>query len=118
MFAVPSYQERAVDSYLENYIPPCPADTWDSTRQLTDVACSANYLVALQARLTDGKGPMDLVNPTCIGPSHCRSTLSLVTGVGTPDFAKLLELSLSLPWRWDDDFGFWTRLCVHVVFGW
>ncbi|KAL6301121.1 peptidase S8/S53 domain-containing protein [Sparassis latifolia] len=147
VFAMPSYQKTAVESYLYNYPPPYSATIWNSTgtsRAFPDIAANgANYVVAVQgeyylvygtscsspvsasilsavndARLAAGKGPIGFINPTIYttagmaafnditnGTNPGCDTVGFyaepgwdpVTGVGTPNFTKLVSLFLSLP---------------------
>ncbi|OAX42805.1 hypothetical protein K503DRAFT_766419 [Rhizopogon vinicolor AM-OR11-026] len=92
-FAMPSYQQTAVDYYLETYPPDYPSTMWNSTgmsRGLPDISANgANYVVAVDgefelvygtscsspvsgaiftmindARLAAGKSPIGFINPT------------------------------------------------------
>ncbi|KAL6299946.1 peptidase S8/S53 domain-containing protein [Sparassis latifolia] len=109
MFAMPSYQKTAVESYLANYPPPYPADIWNSTgtsRAFPDISANgANYIVAIQgeymlvygtscsspvsaailsavndARLAVGKGPMGFINPTIYTPRGMEAFNDITTG--------------------------------------
>ncbi|KAG9312229.1 peptidase S8/S53 domain-containing protein [Chiua virens] len=91
-FALPSYQNAAVTSYLKDTPPPYPGNIWNSTgksRAYPDISANgANYVVAVNgsfrlvfgtsasspvmgamltmvndARIANGKGPVGFINP-------------------------------------------------------
>ncbi|PCH35493.1 subtilisin-like protein [Wolfiporia cocos MD-104 SS10] len=147
VFAMPSYQKTAVETYLRDYPPPYPPTVYNTSgnsRAFPDISANgANYVVAIQgeyylvygtscsspvsatifsaindARLAVGKGPIGFVNPTIYtstfmaafnditnGTNPGCGTVGFyaepgwdpVTGVGTPNFEKLVALWLDLP---------------------
>ncbi|KAF9243182.1 Pro-kumamolisin, activation domain-containing protein [Melanogaster broomeanus] len=125
-FAMPEYQQGAVDYYLTNYYPDYPATIWNSTgmsRGFPDISANgANYVVAVdgQFELVYGtrKTTIGFINPTIYsagfaggfnditegtnpgcGTAGYNATAGWdpVTGLGTPNFPKLLEMWLALP---------------------
>jgi len=147
IFPMPSYQAKAVTSFLKNHPPPYTSAQFNNSgkvRAYPDLAANgANYIIGIDgefelvfgtscaspvtasiftmindARLAIGKGPVGFINPviysekfasvfndiTTGGNQGCgtpgfNSTVGWdpVTGVGTPNFAKLLPLFLELP---------------------
>ncbi|EPS96656.1 hypothetical protein FOMPIDRAFT_128300 [Fomitopsis schrenkii] len=147
VFAMPSYQKTAVESYLKNYPPPYPPYLYNSSgtsRAYPDISANgANYVVAINgdfylvygtscsspvsatifsaindARLAAGKGTIGFINPTIYTSSFMAAFNDITTGsnpgcntegfyaepgwdpatgVGTPNFSKLVELWLQLP---------------------
>ncbi|OCH91087.1 subtilisin-like protein [Obba rivulosa] len=147
VFAMPDYQKEAVQTYLEKYPPPYPADIWNSTgqsRAFPDIAVNgANYLIVVQgkvfrvsgtsasspvlaailsavndARLAVGKSPIGFINPTIYSAAFegvlnditngsnpgcgtngfaAQPGWDPVTGLGTPNFPKMLSRWLELP---------------------
>jgi len=147
VFAMPSYQKTAVETYLTDYPPPYASTLYNSSgtsRGFPDISANgANYVVAVQgefylvygtscsspvsasifsaindARLAAGKGPIGFINPTIYTPTFMAAFNDItngsnpgcntegfyaepgwdpVTGVGTPNFSKLVGLFLDLP---------------------
>ncbi|PCH35494.1 subtilisin-like protein [Wolfiporia cocos MD-104 SS10] len=147
VFAMPSYQQAAVEHYLANYPPPYSSAQYNSSgtsRAIPDISANgANYAVAVQgewvavygtscatpvsatmfaaindARLAAGKAPIGFINPTIYTPKFMDAFNDIttgsnpgcgtegfpaepgwdpVTGIGTPNFKKLLQLWLDLP---------------------
>jgi len=146
-FAIPDYQKDVVHEYLENYPPPYPKTTYNSTgmsRGFPDLSANgANYVVSVDgnfsliygtsastpvvgailtlvndARLFAGKKPIGFINPTIYscdfadafhditnGTNQGCGTVGFkategwdpVTGLGTPNFPRLVEKWLELP---------------------
>ncbi|KII91521.1 hypothetical protein PLICRDRAFT_105438 [Plicaturopsis crispa FD-325 SS-3] len=146
-FARPSYQEKAVSSFLKNHPPPYSHDLYNATgnsRAYPDLAANgANYVVSVagnfslvygtsasapvvgailtmvnDARITIGKKPIGFINPTIYSDSFASAFNDItsggnqgcgtagftategwdpVTGLGTPNFPKLLAKWLLLP---------------------
>ncbi|KZT64883.1 subtilisin-like protein [Daedalea quercina L-15889] len=146
VFAMPSYQKTAVESYLTKYPPPYSPSLYNSSgtsRGFPDISANgANYVVAVNgefylvygtscsspvsatifsaindARLATGKGPIGFINPTIYTPEFMAAFNDIttgsnpgcntegfyaepgwdpVTGVGTPNFEKLVALWLEL----------------------
>lgn len=146
-FAMPSYQQSAVQHYLAAYPPPYSASQYNATgksRAFPDLSANgANYVVAVDgqfelvfgtsasspvmgailtaindARLALGKGPIGFINPTIYSAGFTGAFNDItngtnpgcgtpgfsaepgwdpVTGLGTPNFAKLLARWLLLP---------------------
>lgn len=147
VFAMPSYQKTAVETYLADYPPPYAPTIYNSSgtsRGFPDISANgANYVVALNgsfwlvygtscsspvsasifsaindARLAASKSPIGFINPTIYTPAFMAAFNDItngtnpgcgtegfyaepgwdpVTGVGTPNFSKLLSLWLELP---------------------
>ncbi|KAH9846221.1 subtilisin-like protein [Lenzites betulinus] len=146
VFAMPSYQEKAVSNYLTKFPPPYAAGIYNTSgsRAYPDISANgANYAVAVQgefflvygtsasspvsaailsavndARLTIGKKPIGFINPTIYSSTFQKAFNDIVsgnnpgcgtdgfaaqpgwdpvTGLGTPNFPKLLAEWLLLP---------------------
>jgi len=147
IFPMPSYQEAAVKSFLENHPPPFTSAQFNNSGQVRgfpDLAANgANYIIGIDgqfelvfgtscsspvvasmitlindARLAIGKGPVGFLNPTIYSPLFASAFHDIttggnqgcgtpgftatrgwdpVTGVGTPNFSKLLPRFLVLP---------------------
>ncbi|KAF7318269.1 Subtilisin-like protein [Mycena chlorophos] len=146
-FALPEYQQGAVQAYLSRNPPPYSNTTYNSTgtsRAIPDLSANgANYATAIEggfylvygtsasapvvasmlamindARLAAGKSTIGFINPAIYTPAFegafhdivagsnpgcgtrgfaAAEGYDPVTGLGTPQFDKLLELWMDLP---------------------
>ena len=145
VFAMPTYQQKAVSGYLANHKPSYTSsryNTSEQTRGFPDISVNgANYVTAIngnaslvygtsasspvlgailtlinQERLENGKKSIGFINPVAYenpsvfnditegGNQGCGTAgftavpgWDPVTGLGTPNFPKMLKLWLSLP---------------------
>ncbi|THH05901.1 hypothetical protein EW145_g4459 [Phellinidium pouzarii] len=146
-FAMPSYQEEAVSSFLANFPPPFTSAEFNNSgkvRGFPDLAANgANYIIGIDgefelvfgtscsspvvgslitlvndARIAAGKSSVGFINPTIYSADFASAFNDIthggnqgcgtagftavagwdpVTGVGTPNLTKLMELWLALP---------------------
>ncbi|TDL19226.1 subtilisin-like protein [Rickenella mellea] len=147
IFAMPSYQQDAVTSFLTNHPPPFTSAQFNNSgkvRAFPDLSANgANYVIGIDAqfalvfgtsasspvvgaiitlvndaRIAAGKSPVGFINPSIYSSAFASAFNDIthggnqgcntagftattgwdpVTGVGTPNLTKLLELWLDLP---------------------
>jgi tripeptidyl-peptidase I len=143
-WALPKYQEKAMEYYYKNYAPEYTSKQYNNTQKVRgypDIAANGNNIVIYEQgsltredgtsasapivaslfslineeRIAAGKGPVGFVNPvlyanpgamndivTGSNPGagtegfECMEGWDPVTGLGTPDYGKLLKVFMAL----------------------